>query len=285
MYQDRRRNQNLEGIKEISSRSFEGLGVVNIEVRTNYNLREVMDDIKTRVASIDTFPVEAERPIIQELSPKQQVINLAIYGDVNELSLKILAEEIRDDLLDYSQISRVDFANSKPYEIAIEVEESILRRHNLSFEELATSLRALSQDIPGGNIDSSPNKILIRTKGQAYTGLDFENFVVARGKEGKLLRLKDIATIKDGLEEIDKTSRFNGQPAAILQVFRMGMESALQISSLAREYVEAKKSGLPAGIEIDTWEDSSVYLRGRMRLLIKTVCLESLSSLLFWLFF
>ena len=100
------------------------------------------------------------------------------------------------------------------------------------------------------------------------SGREYEEVVVLTRPDGTTLTLGDIASVRDGFEDNDLVSRFNGQPAAVVQVYRTGDQSALDISAYVHEYVKEKQSLLPNGISIDYARDDARILRGRMDLLI-----------------
>ncbi|MEM9290063.1 MAG: efflux RND transporter permease subunit [Acidobacteriota bacterium] len=263
------RLQDLDGIKELRSTAAEGIGTVSVEVRPGVDAREVLDDVKSRVDAIDTFPEETEKPISAEVTLRRQVINLAIYGEVDEGTLKRSAEQVREDLLALGSITQVEVAAVRPYEISIEVSEQALRRWGLTFNQVANAVRTASLDLPGGAIDSEDGQILLRTTGQAYRGEEFENLVLISREDGTRLVLSDVAKVVDGFAETDQKSRFDGQPAALVQVFRVGDQSALEVSQAVYDYVDEKRLSLPEGLSMTTWRDDSLVLKSRLSLLLE----------------
>jgi multidrug efflux pump subunit AcrB len=261
--------QGLTGIKRITSSAAEGAGAVSIEVLPGHNVRHVLDDVKARVDAIDTFPENAEQPVVSEIIMRAQVINVAVSGDVEEGTLKKLGERVRDELLDLPAITQVTLANARPYEIAIEVSEARLRQYGLSFNEVAQAVRMSSLDVPGGTIKTESGEILLRTKGQAYRGADFELIPLRTGSDGARLLLGDVADVVDGFEETNQSAQFDGKPAVVLQVFRVGDESALDIADATKAYVAEAEPHFPEGVELTTWRDDSKYLSGRMETLIR----------------
>ena len=157
--------QGIDGIKQIVSTSSEGMGSVMVEVELGADARRVLDDIKTRVDAIDTFPEETEKPIIREMIGRNQVIDLAVSGSADEQSLKTAADRIRNDLSAIPSISLVEISSARPYEISIEVSETALRRHGLTFDDVADAVRRSSLDLPGGSVRSESGEILLRTIG------------------------------------------------------------------------------------------------------------------------
>ncbi len=261
--------QGLEGVKQITSTSSEGSASLMVEVETGYDTREVLDDVKARVDAISTFPLETEEPIVQEVLIRMQVINVSVYGDTDELNLKLLGERVRDEILALDGISQADLKSVRPYEIAIEVSEDALRRYGLTFDDVAQAVRRSSIDLPGGSVNSDAGEILLRTEGQAYVGEEYENLTLLTRPDGSRLRLADVATVIDGFEETDQWSRFDGQPAVMIQVYRVGDENAPDVSRTVRDYVQDSGRLLPPGTFIATWQDTSEMLEDRTNMLLR----------------
>ena len=261
--------QDLEGIKKIRSTAAEGVGRVNVEVKAGYDARQLLDDIKARVDGINTFPEETEKPVIQEILLRYQVINIAISGQTDERSLKIFGERVREELIDLPEISQVELSAARPYEISVEVSEGSLRRYGLTFDEVAQAVRRSSIDLPGGSIRASSGEISLRTKGQAHHGEEFENIILRSFADGTRLRLGDVANIEDAFAETDESARFDGEPTVLVQVFRVGNESALEIASAVKDYIKDAELRLPEGIQLTTWQDDTLILRDRLSLLFR----------------
>jgi multidrug efflux pump subunit AcrB len=261
--------QDLPGIKKMTSTASEGMGMVSVQVEPDFDSRQVLDDIKTRVDAINTFPLETEKPIVQETLMRRQVINVAVSGNTDAKTMKNIAEQIRDEINDLPEVSQVDLAGVKAYEVTIEVSEEKLRNYGLTFDEISRAVRNSSLDMPGGSIKTDGGEISLRTKGQAYYGKEFENIVLRSYPDGTRLRLSDVVTVNDGFAEIDKFSRFDGEPSVLVQVYRVGDENALTIADAVKEYLQEKRPTMPDGISITTWQDDSLTLKDRLNLLLR----------------
>lgn len=261
--------QGLNGIKKLTSRARENIGVVTIHVESDADSRKLLDEVKARIDAIDTFPDETEKPIIQELTNRRQVIDVAIYGNTDELSLRHLAERVRDDLAALPEMSIVELSNARPYEISIEVSEDTLRRHGLTFDRIATAIRRSSLDLPGGSIKTPGGEVLLRTKGQAYTARDFEQLVLLTRPDGTRLTIADVATVVDGFADTDQSTKFQGEPAMLVSVFRVGGQDALSIGDAVSRYIERAERWMPEGVSLATWNNASKILRDRRDLLLR----------------
>ena len=263
------RIKGIEGISRTISTAHEGRGSVTVELDGDADLRNTLDEIKTEIDLIDTFPDEAEEPVITEIINRYPAITVAVYGDVSEKLLHEVSERIRDDLIDTGPITITDLVGVRDYEIAVEVSEENLRRYSISFDHVVNAIRTGSIDLPGGAIKTSQGEILVRSKGQLYTGREFEDLPLITLEDGTVVRLGEVANVIDGFEDTDLIARFNGKPAALVQVNRTGNEDVIEISRAVRNYVENQKQKMPEGISLATWYDLSTMVQDRINLLLR----------------
>ena len=263
----------LKGIKRIRSSASENIGVTTVEILPGEDVNEIQNKIKTQIDAIDTFPDNAEKPTIQNMTGTSDVITVAVYGDIEEESLVAISENIKDEIAGLPEISLTTIIGKKPREISIEISELTLKKHQLSIEQVARSIRLNSMDIPGGAIETNMGEILIRSKGQVYDQSGFANIPIISRQDGANLLLGDIADIKDGFAKVDLSQKFNGSPSILIRVFRVGDQNALDISNAVKKYVDQIASTLPKGVGIKTWNDEAIILQGRIDLLLKNAYL------------
>ncbi len=259
----------IEGIKKISSSAVQGYGTVFVELEANADKYEVYNDIKNAVDEIDTFPERADKPIIKFLENKKQVLNVVVYGDTDEISLKRIAEKLKDEISTLKNVTLVDLAGTKPYEISIYVDENTLRKYHLSLSRISDIIRANCFDLPGGVIKTENNEILVRTVGKKYTKYDFEKIPIIKNINGVYITLGEIAKIKDAFEDIDILSEFNGKKAVFIRVFRSGDQSVLEISKEVKDFIRKVEPTIPKGIKLKIWQDDTKFLKDRISLLLK----------------
>ena len=262
----------LDGVKRITSTSNESIGTVSLEIRNGEDINEIKDKVKTEVDGITSFPNDAEKPIVRSFEVSPEVVTIAVHGNIDEESLINIAENIRDEVTDLPEITQTSLTK-KPREISIEISENTLQKHKLSFDQIASKIKASSMDIPGGAIETLNGEILIRSKGQAYTGVDFGNIAILSRSDGSTLMLKNIATIVDGFEDVDYDIRFNNEAAALIRVYRTGNQNTLEISEAVHQYIDEISPNLPKGVSLTAWKDESVILRGRINLLVENAAL------------
>ena len=259
--------QGTEGIDKITSSASEGFCIVTAELVAGVDKTKLSNDIKSKVDAIDSFPAETETPVTAEITFIATVLQVALFGDADERTLKLLGQQLRDDLVALPAVSQVELMFARPYEISVEVSEQTLRRHGLTLAAVGRAIEQGSLDIPGGSLKTDGGEILLRTRGQAYVGREFEDIVVLTRADGTTVTLGEIATVVDGFEDSEQRARFDGKPALALKVSRVGEEDVLAIAEQVKEHLEAARRDLPEGIGLTVWQDESQDLVDRLNAL------------------
>tara|TARA_R110000772_G_scaffold96694_1_gene195527 strand:- start:78330 stop:81455 length:3126 start_codon:yes stop_codon:yes gene_type:complete len=259
----------LSGVREIRCTAREGMGTVLVEAEPDYNMQRLSAEIKTRVDAINTFPVEAERPVVTELAYRHYMAAVSLAGNLGERDLKRLGERLRDDLAAQPHVSVVELDTPRPYEVSVEVSEYTLRRYGLTFSDVVAAIRGSSLNLPAGAIKDAGGDIRLQTRGQAYDRFEFEQIPVVTARDGTQVLLHDVATVVDGFEDIDVRTRFNDKPSHTLHVFVTSNPDTLKTSEVVHQWVEDTRPGLPPGVELSVWRDSSVPFKGRVDTLLK----------------
>lgn len=258
------RIQGVDGVKEITCTAVEGMGAVLVDIEDWADIDQALDDIKAEIDSIDTFPEETEVPTVKQAQLRGKVVSLMVSGNADERTLRALGVEVRDEIVELSGVSMANLTSIRPFEISIEVSENDLRRFGLRFDDIVQAIRRSSLDLPAGSIKTRDGEVVLRTRGQAYRGYDFEDIVVVSQIDGTRVLLGDIATVVDGFAETTKSSRFDGEPAVMIKVMRVGTQDALSVARAVQAYVAEKSPQMPAGTRLTIWEDESEHLRARL---------------------
>ncbi|MEM1295831.1 MAG: efflux RND transporter permease subunit, partial [Verrucomicrobiota bacterium] len=291
--------QSIESIKEIRSHAGEGGGSVTAEIKSGYDPRVALDEIKSEVDAIVTFPAETEAPTVSLQKYTDSVVKVLLYGDLEEAQLRELADSLRDEIVGrvgtskvemprwiplhklpilssvFQAMSKTETINSasiigvRPFEIAIEVAEETLLRYDLTLGEVAAAVSSQSVDLSGGTIKTLGGEILLRTKSKAYVGKDFEEIVVRSNPDGTKVRVRDLGTVTDGFEENQVVARFNGKPSVLISVERVGEQNAIIIADTVKDFIEERRSTLPEGVSVETWRDRSNLVEARLDTLVR----------------
>lgn len=259
----------IQGIKEIQSTAIQGLGQVRVEMLDDWDLQKLINDIKTRVDAISTFPVDAERPIVADLSLGREVIRIVLFGGDSEVAIKELTLNLKDRLSLIKGVSQVSVGGVRDYQVAVEVPEHTLRAYKLSFADIAAAIRASSLNLPAGQMRNSNGDIQIQFYGQDYRARDFENIIVIKELDGSQVTLGQIATLRDTFEEKNFLVEYEGKIASQLTVLVGENPDTIGTATKVRDFLGRYAKELPPGFETTVLEDRSFYLRDRLDILMK----------------
>lgn len=262
--------ESIEGVKKVRATASEGVGSVNVELLRGSDLDAALDDVKSEVDQIQTFPLEAEEPEIRELDSRRTAIRIAIFGEVPEATMKEAAYQLEDALSAHPEISFVSTSAIRDYRIYIDISREKLEALGLSLPEVAGIVGSSSLDSPAGSIKTKSEEVRIRTLGQNYRQGDFEQIVLRTTPDGRTLTVGDVGEVNDGFEDIDIDRSFNDQPMAFIDVYSTSGDRVLDVAAATRDILEEEFAGsMPEGLSYAIWEDNSEVFRDRLSLLIK----------------
>jgi len=276
----------VEGVDNLILTAKEGSGSAIIECTENADISKVKDDVETQVNAITTFPSDSEEAIITELKLRKEVLRIAIWGNLPERQLKKTAQGMEKEILDLPGISQVDLIGIRDDEISIEVSEQNLRKYNIDFNDINNAVKNNGINLPAGTIKNSSEDIRIRVQGRRYSAKDYQDIPVLAKKDGTIITLGQIATIKDSFD-IDSKSfvMFNGKPAVFISVYKTEQEDAIQISEEITKFIKAKQASFPTSIHLTKCLDLSRLISGRLSILTNNGIIGlALVIIILWLF-
>jgi multidrug efflux pump subunit AcrB len=264
------RLQGLDGVKKITSNASENVGSVNVEIISGEDPNDLLDRIKAEVDAIDTFPDNVEKPICRKIAGANPVISVAVHGDLDDNSLNKLTEDIKDEIDGLPEVTLTSIVADLENEIKINIKESSLRKYNLSFQNIARSIREWSLNMPSGSIETEDGEILIRSNNQGYTIADFAKIPLIINPNGSIVYLDDISDITDTFsDKFEMDFQFNGDKANLITVFRVGNQNALDVSAAVKGYVFNKNLELPSTVRVTAWDDEARILSGRIETIVR----------------
>ncbi len=262
----------VSGIKKTYSVARESSGAVILELFSKADAQRVLDEVRSEVERIPSFPEMAEKPEIKLITFRRAAITVGVIGPDfddprSERALRELAEQVRDELIALPNVNQADLMGVRPYEISVEISEKTLREYGLTLQKVAQVIRQENIEVPGGTLRSHSQEVLLRGKNKGMTGKEIANIPLVTQPDGRILTLGDLATIQDGFADTTAVSRINGRPGMAVVVTSTSTEDLLKTTKDVHEYVAQKK--LPPGYELVTWGDVSVYVGDRLNLLAK----------------
>ena len=270
----------LQGIDEITSFASENTARISVEVNPDYEAEVVLTDVKNAVDQVNSFPENAEKPVIYNQKPRGDVIDMILIGEVDLMTLKRYAEGIREDLLNTGMITQIEISGYPEREISIEASEETLLRFGLTFDQLAEAVRLNNRDVSSGSIKSSSEEILIRSRAKRYDADGIGEIIVRTNADGSILRLKEVAIITEQFADVPNKTLYNGKPAVTVGVSKLPEDDILEI----RDYVIAYTDEFNAAnetVEIILDNDRSQYLLARLDILLNNGTIGLMLVLIF----
>ena len=258
----------IDGVQRVTSRASENVGTVTIELKDFVDAAQVRDDVEAAVERLADFPPEeAEQPEVERADTVSDVLTLVVSSEQDEKALRIAAQRLEATLLELPEVTLVSMMGARPYEISIEVSEETLRRFNLTISEVAAAVRSSSINLSSGELRTASGDLLLRTNNKGDRGEDFTNIVLRSDPNGSILRLGDIATIRDGFADVDLIQQFNGRQSLFVKVQKSEAEDALTIAAAVKQRLQTYV--LDSGVDIAIWDDQTDILEQRLGLLIR----------------
>ncbi len=261
--------RSIDGVERVTAVSKEGQASLSVELITGVDPNVVLQDIKSSVDRITSLPDEAEKPTINLKTRRREVIRLALFGDIDEAALFALGETVKEGLVSLPGITQVDLVGVRDHELSIEVSQAHLRAYDLTLEQIAAAVRNRAVDVSAGVIKAKRGEILIRTTERRDIASEFRELDLLSSNDGTVVKLKDIATIKNSFAETDREAYYNGKRAVILNVFRTGDQTPQSVSKAVLEYIDGLQTTLPSSIGIEAYNDRSKIFEQRKKLLLK----------------
>lgn len=259
----------IEGVDEILSVSQENLATVTVNGVRGYDVEELLQDVKNSVDRINSFPVDAEKPVVYIRKNTDRVMAMVLQGEVDLLTLKKQTELIEDEFLASGIMSQVSINGYPDREISIEISESDLNRYSLTFSQVANAIRINNTDITGGSIKTNEEELLIRANAKSYDAEGIGAIVIRSNPDGSLLRVRDVATnLEAQFADVPNKTLFNGQNAVTIRVQKLVTEDILEITDWLRDYVKDFNQS-HSNMQLIITSDRSEGLMQRLNLLIE----------------
>ena len=259
----------VEGIREIISTAREGRGQVLIELVAGQDRMKVYQDIDQAVNRIRTFPEQIEQPEVRLQAEQQEVMQIAVYGPIDVWALRKLAEQVRDQLQAHEQITQVSLRRVPSYVTHIEVPRQRLREYGLTLPDIANIIRRSSQDVAAGSVQTTAGEILLRVKARKQWADEFAGIEIVSGREGPAVTLGDIASIRDGFDEVGFHGQFSQTPSVEIDIFRVGTQSPMDVAEAVEETMKNVEASFPPGVKWRIDSNDAEEFRRRLGLVME----------------
>lgn len=267
--------RSVEGVKKVSSISSEGAGSVICELIAGADAQRALNEIRSEIDRIPSFPLDAEDPVIRQITMPNPAVRLAVIGGkpgsvADEWQLRDLTEQIRDEVLNLPEVSRVALLGAKPYQIDIEIPEATLRKYNLTLADVADAIRRENVETPAGNLQTAGGEYLVRGNNKFTRGIDIRKLPVLTDANGVVHTVESLGgTVRDGFSDTQMFNRVGDMQALTLEIQTTSQEDLIKVVDDVKAYYETKQHEMPQGYTLQLWNDASDIVKDRLNMLTK----------------
>ncbi len=259
----------ISGIAKVESTANVAAGSVTAELSDDAEPTEVLQDVRSAVSRITSFPDDIEPPQVSLREHGIYVVSIAIAADISPNDMFELSEKLRREIQLLPGVSEIDIRGRRDPQININIDQQQLRALDLTLAEIARTVRDSARDIPAGQIYTNDGAILLRTEGRRIRAQEFATIPVKVLDDGSNVVLGDIARLVDGFAGTGLLFQFNGRPGSRLDVYQTEKERPVVLAAKLREMVEAWNRELPDSIEVSIHNDRSERYAERRDILLK----------------
>ncbi len=263
--------RSVDGIKRQTAVAQEDVGFLVLELQAGQNAQKILNEVRSEVDGITTFPELAEEPDIKELTYRIPAIRVGVVGEESddpqaEWRLREVTEKVRDDLLLLPSVSQADILGARPYQIDVEIPEEQLRKYGLTLQQVAAVIRRQNVELPGGTMRTRAHDVLLRGKHKFEVGEEIAELPVLDDLSGDVITVGDLGNVRDEFEDTYFRCRIDGRPGLVISVNRTTSEDLLAMAEEVRDYV--RNADFP-GYQLSYWDDRSVDVKDRMQMLVR----------------
>jgi len=254
----------IEGVETIESRSRNGEGSISIEFSLSRDIEAAANDVRDAVSRVlDRMPPEADPPEIEKAESDAEVImwlNLrSARMDTAQLT-DYAHRYVVDRLSALDGVSRVRVGGQQRYAMRIWLDSSALAARGLTVSEVQAALQRENVELPAGTLESTDRDFTLRVQRGYREPADFARMTLAKGDDGYLVRLGDVARVERASAERRAYYRSNGEPNVGLGIVKTSTANSLDVARAARKVAGEIQASLPEGTRIFVAYDSTVFI-------------------------
>jgi len=271
----------LQGVDRVTSVSRENSGTITVEIEKGENIDFMLLEVKNAVDRVPSFPTGMEPLVVSKREEVRQTISFALSGENIPLkTLKQIGRQVENDLRAIDGISQIEISGYPAEEIEIAVNETNLLAFNITFQDVAQAVSQSNILVTGGTIKTDAEEFLIRANNKSYYGDEFSNIIVKATPDGKVIRLKDVAIIRDRFSETPNASYFNQQLAINITVTSTNNEDLVTSAEKVKNYITEYNQKYN-NVQLNVVSDLSITLNQRTALLAENAIVGMLLVLVF----
>jgi HAE1 family hydrophobic/amphiphilic exporter-1 len=257
----------IEGIRSLRSASSDSLSLLFIEFELEYDIRQKAQEVRDEVAAVRSeLPDDVEAPVVDRVDPEgEPILAVLLAGSYSIRSLSELADKrIKPRLERIAGVGNVTLLGSRPREIRIWLDPIRLAGYGLAVADVLAAVEREHVELPAGRIETPQLEYALSTEGRVREPAGFGAIVVAE-RGGRVIHLRDVASVEDGLAEARTLSRLDGTRGVALMIRRQSGENTVRVADAVKAELERIRAGLPAGYRVTVALDNSEFIRSAIR--------------------
>jgi HAE1 family hydrophobic/amphiphilic exporter-1 len=252
----------IDGIKALRSSSYEGVSQVLIQFELEEDVDIVAQDVRAKVDSIRRdLPQDIDPPLVEKFSfGSMPIISVSLFGEqgIGEIT-EFAKDYVKDRLQTISGVGRVRMVGGREREIRVWLDSAKLRGYGIAVDDVRRVLQTENVEIPGGRIDTGPQELVVKTRGEVERVADFANLMVSV-REGKPVYLRDLGYVEDGLEEERSLVKWNEKRAVAMDCFKQSGTNTVELAEALKAEIEEIQKVLPEGLRMEIAMDNSFFI-------------------------
>jgi len=278
----------INGVKKITSRSVQDFSAIVVEFNTGVDVTDAKQKVKDAVdkSKVDLPSDLKTDPEVSDIDLSDiPIMYLELSGDLPLDKLKKYGDDLKDKIESLKEITRVDIIGALDREIQIDIDMYKMQAASLTFTEVQNAVTNDNATISGGNINLQGMSRTVRIVGEFKSLDDVKNIVVTTAS-GALVKLKDIATVRDGFHEQESYARQDGKNVITLNIVKKSGQNLLDASDNIKQIIkEMKGTSLPSSLKITINGDQSKYTRTTLSDLNNTIIIGFILVTIVLMFF
>ena len=258
----------VQGVKNITSVSLEGVSQVIIEFDLGRNVDDAAQDLRSKLDGIRrNLPDDIDSPIVQKLDPAAQpIISLALSSaTIAPVQLTILAEEtLKRRLETVAGVGDVQVSGGSPREVRVNLRPDRLQALGITVPEVSAALARQNLEVPAGRVGRGSSEQLVRVAGRITTPAQFGDVIVAT-RGGEPVRVRDVATVQDGSPEERSLALLDGRRAIALDILKVSGANTVSVADGVKAALDKIEKDLPPGTTLRVVRDNSTFIRNSIR--------------------
>jgi multidrug efflux pump len=252
----------IENIDYISSTSQEGRSSIYVRMLPNADIDRAWDDLNTAMSKVTDLPADADTPNIVRLNMREvnSICTVTLGGDLSGNALREMADDLRDDLLDVANISRIEISGTRARQIWVDADTGKLNEYGITLTDLMNAIKTRNVNIPGGTVQFGASEFVMRTIGEFSSLEQIKNLVLRMDKNGNAIRIGDVADVQDTLEETTVLGKLNGQPSVNLFVYKDANGDIIRVMKDVRAKIAEFTAAVP-GVAVQVRNDGSINVK------------------------